>query len=393
MRALPSLPRSATLLLALAWAACVDPPVPFAPVDRGPDPTVSPWRLTFNAGDDHSPVWSPDGDSIFYAARGFEPGVTSPGVLLVQPKDRGIAYPLLESLQRPSAPQRWLTTPAPAPDGERLAFIELQEVILAEPCFGTWICDAPDTTGSVAMLHAADVRVRHRDATGPITADPLLRLALPARSEPSTDPETGLPHTTLEVLPYQHLFRDDESAIFRPSWAPDGRRLVTSDGASLRIWDPATGESAPIPGTEDGVLAAWSPDGEWIAFVKPERTDTLRFRCTCMTGFGPAGVQDRIVYRTGRRMIAIIRPDGTGYAELVEGTEPAWLPDSRGLCFRSADRLWVMSMEDGSPVAIPNTVDAREPAVSPDGRHVVFTRRSTAGDLDVWIAELGISEP
>src|SRR5690606_8517524 len=393
MRTLPVLHRRAAVLLTAACAACAEPPAAFEPVDRPQDPVVSPWRLTFNPGDDHTPVWAVGGDSIIYVAQGFEPGMTSPGVLVVQPKERGVALPLLTSIQHPSAPQRWLTAPAPSPDGQRLAFVELQEVILAEPCSGTWICDSADTVGSVATLLGADVRVRSLDATGPLANDPLLRLNLPARYDLWHEPGSGLMWTRLEVLPYQELFRDEDAPIFRPGWSPDGRRIVTSDGVSLRIWDVASGVSSPIPGTEDGVLAAWSPDGEWIAFVKPERTDTIRFRCTCMTGFGPIAVQDRLVYRTGRRMIAIIRPDGTGYAELVEGTEPAWLPDSRGICFQNADRLWVVSIDGGSPIEIPNTMGGREPAVSPDGRYVVFSRRAPAGDRDVWIAEMSSSVP
>lgn len=61
------------------------------------------------------------------------------------------------------------------------------------------------------------------------------------------------------------------------AFSPDGRLLLGSRGGNLVVHDPASGRSTAltVDGTDDGVSnrdGAWSPDGQWIAFIQADST-------------------------------------------------------------------------------------------------------------------------
>ncbi|HOC00894.1 MAG TPA: DPP IV N-terminal domain-containing protein [Verrucomicrobiota bacterium] len=58
-------------------------------------------------------------------------------------------------------------------------------------------------------------------------------------------------------------------------FSPDERRLLGSRGADLVVFDIASGRTIPLtkdgdPDTVDNGRAAWSPDGQWIAYVQSD---------------------------------------------------------------------------------------------------------------------------
>ncbi len=50
--------------------------------------------------------------------------------------------------------------------------------------------------------------------------------------------------------------------------SPDGRRLAYIDRGRLFARDLESGETTPVPGSEDGITPFFSPDGEWLIFSK-----------------------------------------------------------------------------------------------------------------------------
>jgi eukaryotic-like serine/threonine-protein kinase len=61
--------------------------------------------------------------------------------------------------------------------------------------------------------------------------------------------------------------------------APDGRRVAFpgSRGGTTQLWvrDITTGQTAALPGTDDGVLPFWSPDGRQLGFFSAGRMKAL----------------------------------------------------------------------------------------------------------------------
>jgi TolB protein len=126
--------------------------------------------------------------------------------------------------------------------------------------------------------------------------------------------------------------------------------VMDADGSNQhRISDPLSEESEP----------SWSPDGEWIAYVR--RTP---------------GTPVRDLWRS--------HPDGSGRERLTNLASavfgPAWSPDSQRIAFAAAldgsvsDIYSIRSRGGGLRRHTQSPDDAFEPSWSPDGRTIAFSR-------------------
>jgi Tol biopolymer transport system component len=369
--------RRALLVAAIVLGACRDGVEPFRPEPFDlPEGDVV--QLTFNAGEDNNPAWSSGGDTVYYAATGF-PGVPGDsGVLTRIAVTGGEAARVFPELQDETTP-RWFAAPALAPDGERLAFFELADVAPPTP-------PADDEPCAVAepLLDSAVLRVRSLvQRTAPES-----RLAIDLAGR-DPDQKAGLegPYE-LTLFPFQRVFSSTGLVPLRPSWSPDGSRVVFSDGLRLLLWTPGPAAATPIPNTDDGVSPAWSPDGQLIAFARLERGASTTASCNVRVG---RTVQEQV--RTGfsphEPVVALVRPDGTGLVQLGAGEDPAWSPDGQLLYFVRQGRLFRASRDGSAPAAVAQTDLARNPAVSPDGERIVFARpRPGSGLHDLWVLRL-----
>lgn len=375
---------------ALTLSACREGPSAFL-LEQTPFDSVGGGRLTYNIGDDRSPVWNKTGDSVYYAAEGYPPFRPSPGLLLAAPMNGGVVAPLLEVRQLRSTRGLYLTGATIAPDGTTAAFIDLVDVTSGSGC--AFRCNTlADTTLSEPPLAVGVLRVTTLHPNS-VTDIDTLRIPFTGRDLIAAPNPFGLPGIwEMRALPFQRRFLRHGSFIFRPSWEPDGRRIVYSDGLRLLIHDTQTRQTAPIPNTIDAIYPAWSPDGQWIAFSQLERRDSTTFDCLCINE--RLGIileaHERTVYahtEFGDARLKLIRPDGTDVRDIGAGETPAWTPDGQSLVFRRADQLWRSALDGTQAVRILNTSFGEEPSVSPDGQRVAFARLNEL-HYDIWVVPL-----
>jgi Tol biopolymer transport system component len=213
----------------------------------------------------------------------------------------------------------------------------------------------------------------------------------------------------------------DGAAKLRPAWSPDAGEIVMElavgrsgyhlwavrpDGTGLRqiTGPPLRPELPPPPPAEARVTAylevapgegideveerpTWSPDGREIAFVRPAAVPRLHA--------DESGIAHHL-WAVGR--------DGTNARPLTDGPvhdlDPAWSPDGRRIAFtryvdrdvirtgegsHSAVRIWTIGA-DGSDLRLLTSEPAvyQAPSWSPHGDYLVCSR-STGGPTHLFV--------
>jgi hypothetical protein len=336
-------------------------------------------QLTRSPGNDLYPAWSRDGAAIVYSGAGFAGVPAGQGLLLELSREGGAAGLVFEDLQGPGAGgPRWLAGSAISPDQDAVAYIQIAAVSTAAPVDPA-VCNVPEP-----VLDSVVVRVRRRGETGSILADPAHELRLPGR-----DPgmRAGAPGPfDVRNYPFQQRFLKDSTLAVRPSWSPDNR-VVFSDGLRLWIWTPGNGSPVAVPGVDDAVTPAWSPDGSRIAYTRLERGDSIRQTCNIVAG-NTVVQHNRTTYTWPRSVITVMQADGTGRIELTEGSDPAWSPDGNFIYYRGNGRIERVAATAGPTEFVPGTDDGWWPAVSPDGTRLLFMRTNVQATWDIWSAPL-----
>jgi Tol biopolymer transport system component len=137
--------------------------------------------------------------------------------------------------------------------------------------------------------------------------------------------------------------RDDEAAdyIIRPngpgltrlipggslgeqtSWSRDGRQIVFTsnrDGVSqLYLMKPDGSDVVALPGTTNGLLSAFSPDGQWLLIAAQDKRPSSQYR------------------------IFVMHPDGSNRRQLGDTTksneDPQWTIDGQRVVFTEVSVL------------------------------------------------------
>jgi Tol biopolymer transport system component len=185
----------------------------------------------------------------------------------------------------------------------------------------------------------------------------------------------------------------------RGAWSPDGGRLAF-DGRfyeTLNDFDVAvmkadgSGIRRLTRGPARDVMAAWSPDGRWLAFsrvhtegarpevwlVRPNGRDAHRF----VRGGAPAWSPDgHWIAFDAPGGIWAVHPDGSGRRLIVKGNLGSleWSPDGRRVAYtswaRNTSEIYVARADGSRPRRLTrNAVDDFEPSWSPDGRKILYT--------------------
>jgi Tol biopolymer transport system component len=164
--------------------------------------------------------------------------------------------------------------------------------------------------------------------------------------------------------------------------APPGLLLyatVDQDGASTRLLDPTHRLDHAFAQHRPAFDAVWSPDGEHIAYLSPERGGIDIFTFSLAT-FATERVTETVAIEGGA----------------------AWSPDGRSLAFTAAPglfyTLYVYSFETGQtrllagdgvpgePAARSRGFDHYAPAWSADGRWIAFRTSAQGWTGSLWAA-------
>ncbi len=153
---------------------------------------------------------------------------------------------------------------------------------------------------------------------------------------------------------------DDGARNYHAQPSPDGRRLAfDSDREGQRgvyVADAGGSNIRRVSGSGYAAVPTWSPTGDRLAFVRAEPDRPKVWNLWLLT------------MATGE----LRRLTRFSYGQTWAAS---WLPDGRRVVFSHEDRLLMLSLSDGRVRSFRTPVPGRivrTPAVSPDGRRVLF---------------------
>lgn len=185
----------------------------------------------------------------------------------------------------------------------------------------------------------------------------------------------------------RRMWEGAEPDFWSASISPDGRFVSEIDWISgnLAVLDLHEGALSPITHgtwaerTEWAETSVFAPDGSRLAYTWWSQD--------------VGGYEIRSIHRDGTEVRTILpNPDNEFYA-MVD----SWSPDGRWLLARlwtgDADRLALISVEDGSTrplAAVPDWGEEQNATFSPDGRFVAFDQpaRQQADEFDIMVIDV-----
>lgn len=157
---------------------------------------------------------------------------------------------------------------------------------------------------------------------------------------------------------FEWLIRDGESNS--PAWSPDGKWIafVRPFNGGAYLIDLETHEQTAIPGGDD-----WSPDSKELVFPYMP-TDTIFLKVTTLSN-----MEVRIIFQKDKDKYGTISPP------------PRWSPDGEKILFQIDLDIWVIDTTGNNLKRLAR--DAIDANWSHDGEHIVYTPFEDSARL--WI--------
>ncbi|GHO84723.1 WD40 repeat domain-containing protein [Dictyobacter formicarum] len=196
-------------------------------------------------------------------------------------------------------------------------------------------------------------------------------------------------------------------------WSPDGKRIASSDGVTLDIWDALTGEHAfRVPLKSIGRFT-WSPDNRYIATTESKTDSSIQIWDTTTNK-----IKLVLAGKVNPLVAPVWSPDGKYIAasdltrKTVQIWNPAsgkilfnlaspvssiqllaWAPDSQRLAKATWNNIQILSIPSGKVLAtnpLPLT-SAIAASWSPDGKQLTTTTNSPGRKpaIAIWSSATG----
>jgi Tol biopolymer transport system component len=172
--------------------------------------------------------------------------------------------------------------------------------------------------------------------------------------------DSSLMRLSLEDAAKPSTILQDGAANFHAVRSPDGQRLAYDsdrDGTRAVYVARADGrEATKVSGTGYAAVPRWSPDGGRLAFIKAEPAHPR--------------VWNVWIADLGAHSLTRVSHHAVGQA-----WGASWFPGGTGLAYSVEDRLVIADLARGTRRVVPSPIRGRlvrTPAVSPDGKWIVF---------------------
>lgn len=210
---------------------------------------------------------------------------------------------------------------------------------------------------------------------------------------------------------------NNTSAEWEPHWSPDRTKIAfaTNRDGNYQIYIMNANGSGQVNLTNTSSFdfgPAWSPDGTMIAFssdrdspgfadvfvMNADGTNPVNLTNNLNSADGhPVWSPDgsKIVFRSrrdGNSEVYVMNADGSDPVNLTnhpaDDLEPSWSPDGR-IGFSSSregnQKIYVMNADGSNLRRLTNTsVDDYEPSWSPDGSKIVFYRKISGENTEIY---------